>query len=169
MQACRLLKHKRPEIFFELNRKDHYIQGSSGIATPTPWDADHPRKESLFSLTNFTKIPKCKHQRGSVNTMTENTKTLSIRLEIKDKEELGKYLNRESAEAILKQIRKKEIVLTKKGVEFIGVDTISESVNTCEDCPYMNDLNMRGFEEVCDYKGIDRQKALDKCVQMLWR
>lgn len=101
--------------------------------------------------------------------MTENTKTLSIRLEIKDKEELGKYLNRESAEAILKQIRKKEVVLTKKGVEFIGVDTISESVNTCEDCPYMNDLNMSGFEEVCDYKGIDRQKALDKCVTMLWR
>lgn len=101
--------------------------------------------------------------------MTENTKTLSIRLEIKDREELGKYLNRESAEAILKQIRKKEIVLTKKGVEFIGVDTISESVNTCEDCPYMNDLNMSGFEEVCDYKGIDRQKALDKCVAMLWR
>ena len=101
--------------------------------------------------------------------MTENTKTLSIRLENKDKEELGKYLNRESAEAILKQIRRKEIVLTKKGVEFIGVDTISESVNTCEDCPYMNDLNMRGFEEVCDYKGIDRQKALDKCVQMRWR
>lgn len=101
--------------------------------------------------------------------MTENTKTLSIRLEIKDKEELGKYLNRESAEALLRQIRRKEIVLTKKGVEFIGVDTISESVNTCEDCPYMDDLNMSGFDEVCEYKGIDRQKALDKCVTMLWR
>lgn len=101
--------------------------------------------------------------------MTENTKTLSIRLEIKDKEELAKYLNRESAEALLKQIRRGEITLTRKGVEFIGVDTVSESVNTCEDCPYMNDLNMSGFDEVCEYKGIDRQKALDKCVTMLWR
>ena len=101
--------------------------------------------------------------------MTENTKTLSIRLEIKDKEELGKYLNRESAEALLRQIRRGEIALTRKGIEFSGVDTVSESVNTCEDCPYMNDLNMSGFDEVCEYKGIDRQKALDKCVTMLWR
>ena len=109
--------------------------------------------------------------------MTEATKVLSIRLESRDKEELGKYLNRESAEAILRQIKRKEIVLTKKGIEFTGVDTISESVNTkeesvntdCDNCPYMDDLNMAGFNEVCEYKGIDRQKALDKCVQMLWR
>ena len=101
--------------------------------------------------------------------MTENTKTLSIRLEIKDKEELAKYLNRESAESLLRQIRRGEITLTRKGIEFSGVDTVSEGVNTCEDCPYMTDLNMSGFDEVCEYKGIDRQKALDKCVQMLWR
>jgi len=108
--------------------------------------------------------------------MTENTKTLGIRLEIKDKEKLQKHLNRESAEALLRQIERGEIELTKKGVVFTSVNTIpksvnteEESVNTCEDCPYMNDLNMSGFDEVCEYKGIDRQKALDKCVQMLWR
>lgn len=102
--------------------------------------------------------------------MTENTKTLSIRLENKDKEELGKYLNRQSAEALLKQIRRGEIDLTLKGVIFPSVDTDSKSVNTdCDNCPYVNDLNMSGFDEVCEYKGIDRQKALDKCVTMLWR
>lgn len=106
--------------------------------------------------------------------MTENTKTLSIRLENRDKEELQKHLNRENAEAILKQIRRGDIAITKKGVEFMRVNTTSESVNTsvntdCDNCPYMNDLNMAAFDEVCEYKGIDRQKALDKCVQMLWR
>jgi len=102
--------------------------------------------------------------------MTESTKTLGIRLDVRDKEKLQKYLNRESAEAILRQIERGEISLTRKGVEFMRVNTEPESVNTnCDECPYKNDLNMSGFDEVCDYKGIDRQKALDKCVQMLWR
>lgn len=103
--------------------------------------------------------------------MTENTKTLSIRLSNEDKAELQKYLNRESAEAILRQIKRGEITLTRKGVAIERVNTISESVNTpnCDECPYMNDLNMTAFDEVCEYKGLDRQKALDKCVQMLWR
>ena len=51
--------------------------------------------------------------------MTDRTSVLGIRLENEDKEELGKYLNRESAEAILRQIRRKEIEITKKGVVFI--------------------------------------------------
>lgn len=51
--------------------------------------------------------------------MTENTKVLGIRLENKDKEELQKHLNREVAEAMLKQIRRGEIRLTKNGVEFL--------------------------------------------------
>lgn len=103
--------------------------------------------------------------------MTDQTKVLSIRLENRDKEELSKYLNRESAEGILKQIKRGEIALTRKGVEIKRVNTTSESVNTpnCEECPCTNDLNMEGFDEVCEYKGLDRQKALDKCVQMLWR
>lgn len=103
--------------------------------------------------------------------MTDQTKVLSIRLENKDKEELSKYLNRESAEGMLRQIKRGEITLSRKGVEFKGVNTKSESVNTndCENCPYINDLNMEKFDEVCEYKGLDRQKALDKCAQMLWR
>ena len=103
--------------------------------------------------------------------MTENTKTLSIRLSNEDKAELQKYLNRESAEAILRQIKRGEITLTRKGVVIERVNTISESVNTpnCDECPYMNDLDLSKFDEVCEYKGIDKQKALDKCVQMLWR
>ena len=52
--------------------------------------------------------------------MTENTKVLGIRLENRDKEELSKYLNRESAEALLRQIRRGEISLTPKGVVFHG-------------------------------------------------
>ena len=40
----------------------------------------------------------------------------------------------------------------------------------CDACPYVeNDLNMDKFDEVCGLKGLDRQKALDMCVQMLWR
>jgi len=31
------------------------------------------------------------------------------------------------------------------------------------------DINMDRFYEVCHEKNIDPQKALDKCVQMLWR
>ena len=104
--------------------------------------------------------------------MTEATKVLGIRLEIKDKEELSKYLNRESAEAMLRQIKRGEITLTRKGVEIERVNTIPESVNTpdCENCEYaFNALDMSRFDDVCETKGIDRQKALDKCVQMLWR
>ena len=103
--------------------------------------------------------------------MTESTKTFGIRLEIKDKEDAAKYFTRESMESILRQIRRGEITITRKGIEITNVNTISESVNTqnCDECPYINNLNMTAFDEVCEYKGIDRQKALDKCVQMLWR
>lgn len=127
--------------------------------------------------------------------MTENTKVLGIRLENDKKERLAKYLNRESAEAMLRQIERGEIDLTLKGVVFKRVNNKQESVNTtiervsdknsaiervnkisetvntldCDNCPYVNDLNMEAFDEVCEFKGIDRQKALDRCVQMLWR
>lgn len=143
----------------------------------------------------YIKTESVNTKEGSVNTMTENSKTLSIRLSNKDKDDLSKYLNRESAEALLRQIRCGEIELTRKGVVNKGVNTgsqgvnttierlseknpaihsvntISESVNTadCENCPYMNDLDLSKFDEVCEYKGIDRQKALDRCAQMLWR
>jgi len=103
--------------------------------------------------------------------MTERTKTLSIRLNTEDKDAISKYLNRESVEAILRQIKRGEISITSKGVVIERVNTISESVNTpnCDECPYMNDLDMTEFDDVCKLRGIDRQKALNKCVQMLWR
>ena len=124
--------------------------------------------------------------------MTELTKTLSIRLMAQDKDYIAKYLNRECVEALIRQIKRGEIELSRKGVVIKGVNTKSNSVNTdiesvlekiktespiipdvntpnCDECPYVNTLNMSAFDEVCEYKGIDRQKALDKCVQMLWR
>jgi len=126
--------------------------------------------------------------------MTDKTKSFSIRVNTRDKEVLSKYLTRKSVESLLRQIEDGEIEITDEGVKIIGnnsVNTTSKSVNTtierisenkesenpviegvntdCENCPYMSDLNMNGFDEVCEFKGIDRQKALDKCVQMLWR
>lgn len=50
--------------------------------------------------------------------MTERTTVLGIRLEREDKEELQKYLTRECAESMLRQIRRGEISLTPKGVVF---------------------------------------------------
>lgn len=112
--------------------------------------------------------------------MTEKTKTLSIRLNARDKERLSKYITRGSLESMLRQIECGEIEITPKGVVFSGVDTISKSVNTnltsvntedyCAGCEYMeNALDMEKFNEVCEYKGLDRQKALDRCAQVLWR
>ena len=72
--------------------------------------------------------------------MTENTKTLSIRLSNKDKEDMSKYLNRESAEALLRQIRRGEISLTRKGVVIERVNTISESVNTDKDGEWVREI-----------------------------
>lgn len=109
--------------------------------------------------------------------MTEKTKTVSVRLKIKDYERLRKHLTREKLERLLEQLDKGGLVTVPKKdmgileiLDFMRVNTKSESVNTdCDECPYKNDLNMNGFDEVCDTKGLDRQKALDKCVQMLWR
>lgn len=72
--------------------------------------------------------------------MTENTKILSIRLSNEDKAELQKYLNRESAEALLRQIRRGEITLTRKGVVIERVNTISESVNTDKDGEWVREI-----------------------------
>ena len=67
--------------------------------------------------------------------MTENSKVLGIRLSNEDKEYLSKYLNRESAEALLWQIKHGEIDLTLKGVVFKRVNTEPKSVNTAESDP----------------------------------
>jgi len=50
--------------------------------------------------------------------MTEKTQVFSIRLEVRDKEELGRHLTRECAEAMLRQMRRGEIELTSRGVVF---------------------------------------------------
>ena len=98
--------------------------------TPGPWRTKKSFKESTVALPNYIFRAKCKHQKESVNTMTELTKTLSIRLSNEDKEYLAKYLNRESAESLIRQIKKGEIVLTRKGVVIGRVNTKSQSVNT---------------------------------------
>ena len=107
--------------------------------------------------------------------MTEATKIWSIRLESKGREEAKKYLSRESIESILRQIRRGEIAVSRKGVEIKRVYTEPENVYTpeesvytdCDNCPYINDLDMSKFEEVCDYKGIDRQKAREEAKKEL--
>lgn len=112
--------------------------------------------------------------------MTEKTVILGIRLNKGDKEKLSKYITRESLESILRQIERGEIEIRSKGVVIPSVNTNSESVNTstksvntedyCKGCEYMeNALDMSKFNEVCEFKGLDRQKALDRCAQMLWR
>ena len=104
--------------------------------------------------------------------MTDRTKVLAIRLENEDKEYIAKLLSRECVEGMIRQVKRGEIVLSPKGVVIERVNTISENVNTadCENCEYaINALDTSKFDEVCEYKGIDRQKALDRCAQMLWR
>ena len=65
-------------------------------------------------------------------------------------------------------------VLKVEDGEIVSVDTnITESVDTfdyCKGCEYMeNSLDMSKFNEVCEFKDLDKQKALDRCAQMLWR
>ena len=128
--------------------------------------------------------------------MTDKTKSFSIRVNTRDKEELAKYITRKSLESILRQIDNGEIEITDKGVKIVGnkgVNTESESVNTtiepilenedlknaeisgvntCEGCPYMEaaeELNTSGYLEACHTQGVDAQKALDKYTQSIWR
>lgn len=96
--------------------------------------------------------------------MTEQTKTLGIRLEIRDKEELQKYLNRESAEALLRQIRRGEITLTRKGIEITTVNTIPESVNTIE-----NDPDGEWVREIAHDLNIDVNTFKKKIEQSIRR
>lgn len=96
--------------------------------------------------------------------MTEKTATLSIRLKKEDKEKIAKKLTRKGIESIIAQIERGEIEITDEGV---SVNTVRDY---CKGCEYMeNALDMGKFNEVCEFKGLDRQKALDKCAQMLWR
>lgn len=55
----------------------------------------------------------------------------------------------------------------------VGVNPFEPSVDTvdyCVGCEYLeNTLDMSKFNEVCEFKDLDKQKALDRCAQMLWR
>ena len=100
--------------------------------------------------------------------MTEKTASFSVRVPIEVKKILSREMTRKCFEGIARQIERGEVQLSGEGVA--SVNTTSESVNTdCDNCPYMDDLDMSKFNEVCEFKGLDRQKALDRCVQMLWR
>ena len=112
--------------------------------------------------------------------MTEKTAVMTVRVprEVIDTlegidrrkmlEKLVKWLNE------VKLVREEDQIVIRGSVytEDKSVYTQDESVytNDCDGCPYIeNALDMSKFNEVCEYKGLDRQKAIDRCVQMLWR
>lgn len=113
--------------------------------------------------------------------MTEKTAVMTVRVPIEVKEVLEGIDRRKMLETLTKwliegDVEKKDgqlainrSVYTKEE----SVYTETKSVYTedyCNGCPYIeNALDMSKFDEVCEYKGYERQKALDKCVQMLWR
>ena len=110
--------------------------------------------------------------------MTDKTASFSVRVPLAVKEIMSRELTRQCFEGLAGQIERGEIELSSEGVVIPSVNTNIESVNTspvgvntsdCDNCPYMDELDLSKFNEVCEFKGIDRQKAIDKCVQMLWR
>lgn len=113
--------------------------------------------------------------------MTEKTVIYSARVPKEVTEVLGDIEKRKVLEGVARLISEGYVSIKDGEIAANSVDTfpasvdtnISESVNTedyCKGCEYMeNALDMSKFNEVCEFKGLDRQKALDKCVQMLWR
>lgn len=94
-----------------------------------------------------------------VNTMTDKTVTFSVRVPKEIKDDLT-FLNRKTLENISRQIKSGEIRVSDNGVEVLGT--------SCDGCPYLG-VNLDKLYEVCEMKNLDPQKALDRCVQMLWR
>ena len=154
----------------------------------------HPRGITGITASGGVTPSSSEKAKRSVNTMTEKTETFGIRLNRGDKKKIAGYITRKSIESILGQIERGEIEITDEGVTILAIDSVNtdsdsvnttiervsadsvsgnaviDSVNTCEGCEYLeNALDMSKFDEVCEFKGLDRQKALDKCVQMLWR
>lgn len=93
--------------------------------------------------------------------MTDKTVTFGVRVPIETKKKLTGVFTRKALENITRQIDSGEITVSDDGID---VPEIS-----CDTCPYMNDLNLDGLYEVSKFKNIDPQKALDRCVQVLWR
>jgi len=98
--------------------------------------------------------------------MTELTKTLSIRLNNEDKDYLAKYLNRESAESLIRQIKRGEVVLTSKGVVIERVNTIQESVNTFDNEP---DADGEWVREMAHMLNIDTRSFKKRIEQSIYR
>lgn len=101
--------------------------------------------------------------------MTNKTAIFSGRVPIETIKQLNGIDRRGLIEEIGRLIADKKLVFRDKTLEICGVDTVLPSVDTCEDCPYLDDLDMSKFNEVCEFKGLDRQQAIDKCASMLWR
>ena len=109
--------------------------------------------------------------------MTDKTVVYTARVPKKVMEIIGDIEKRKVLEGVARLIS--EGFVGVKDGEIVAntsepsVDTFPVSVDTedyCKGCEYMeNALDMSKFNEVCEYKGLDRQKALDRCAQMLWR
>jgi len=97
--------------------------------------------------------------------MTNKTKTLSVRLNTRDKEELSRYITRESLESMLAQIKSGEIEITAEGVVIKRVNTISESVNTYE----YNDPDGEWVREMAHDLNIDVRTFKRKIEQSVRR
>ena len=100
---------------------------------------------------------------------SKDSKVVSARIpnEVTFKVPVSKVLT-----SVYRKYKAGEIDLSEDGIVIKGKPQESKGIplNDCDGCPYMeNALDMSKFDEVCEFKGLDRQKALDRCVQMLWR
>lgn len=97
--------------------------------------------------------------------MTDKTVVYTARVPKEVMEIMGDIDKRKVLEGVAKLIS--EGMLHLEGGNIVTVPSV---YTDCEGCPYIeNALDMSKFDEVCEYKGLDRQRALDRCAQMLWR
>ena len=83
---------------------------------------------------------------------------------MEDWEQAKRYLNRESTESILRQIRSGEIELTPRGVVNKRVNTFSESVNTFE-----SDPDGEWVREMAHVLNMDAKTFKKKIEQNIYR
>lgn len=118
-----------------------------------------------------------KRKGKGVDTMTEKTGIYSARVPKEVLGILGGIEKRKAIEGLARVVSEGflgiedgEIVVN---ASIPSVDTKTENVDTsdyCEGCPYIeNALDTSKFDEACEFKGLDRQQALNRCAQMLWR
>lgn len=87
--------------------------------------------------------------------MTEKTMVMGARVPLKTKLALSDLDLRKFLENVATQ---RELGVIEIENNEIVVPEIAEA-----------ELNLDNFFEVCHMKNIDPQKALDKCIQVLWR